>query len=1029
VLFGADPDTLVFTADSAEETVEHIIKLEGLTPDTTYYYAVGDGSQIMSGGDAEHFFLTAPVVGTAKPTRIWVLGDSGTGTANARAVRDAYYELTEDVHTDLWLMLGDNAYPDGTDLDYQVKLFEFYPEMLRKSVLWPSLGNHDAVSANSSNESGVYYDAFTMPRAAEAGGWPSGTEAYYSFDYANIHFIVLDSMESDRSPASDMMTWLEIDAGDTDQQWIVAFWHHPPYSKGGHDSDTETRLIDMRQNALPILEDFGVDLVLTGHSHSYERSYLIDGVYGTPTPPFAELQQSGTILDDGDGREPPVGDGFYTKPEFGDDAHQGTVYTVAGSSGQITNNPPFGHPVMRVAHNVHGSVILDVDGARLDLRFLDLDGNVLDSFTMIKQGTCSDPDGDEVCSAVDNCPDDANGMQEDGDNDGLGDVCDPCPGDAGNDEDNDDVCALLDNCDDVFNPQQDDTDLDGHGNACDTDDDADTYDDLVDCAPLIPGVSVSPSQVGTLAIDKAGGATLRWLRGVQTHTTNVYRAQGQGPPAWSQFSCLAAELPGTTFTDAEVPPSGRTFFYLLEGRNACGDGSAGQDSVGVERLGWLSCPFLSQDTDGDVAVDVADNCPPTANSTQYDDDRDFVGDACDNCEFVHNVTQSDCDGNGIGNACDVGTDCDGDLLPGAFDTCPDVANPDQADDDLDAVGNACDDCPNDRDNDIDHDNHCANEDNCPEAANPMQADFDGDGVGDPCDPCPVDNPDDADGDGVCEEVDICFGQDSTGDSDGDGICDSDDLCFGDDATGDTDDDGTCDSDDPCPDDNPDDADGDLVCTSLDNCPEDANADQLDFDGDGAGDLCDEDDDNDGVDDVDDCAELTAGVSTAAESVGATLRLDRGPGGTELSWLRGYQGHTSNVYRAQLATLDGFDYDLDCLSPETPEPAAVDDVTPLPGTLQLYLVSARNSCGDSEIAVNGQGTPVPASNTCPAINADSDDDGNPDPADNCPLAQNPLQADGDGDFVGDDCDNCLGTPNPDQADDDGDGEGNACDLTP
>ena len=75
-------------------------------------------------------------------------------------------------------MLGDNAYNDGTDAEYQTKLFDMYPQMLRKSVLWPTLGNHDAVTSDSTTQSGPYYYAFSLPTAGEAGGLASGTEAY-----------------------------------------------------------------------------------------------------------------------------------------------------------------------------------------------------------------------------------------------------------------------------------------------------------------------------------------------------------------------------------------------------------------------------------------------------------------------------------------------------------------------------------------------------------------------------------------------------------------------------------------------------------------------------------------------------------------------------------------------------------------------------------------------------------------------------------------------------------------------------------
>src|SRR5690606_119797 len=114
----------------------------------------------------------------------------------------------------------------------------------------------------------------TFPTAGEAGGVPSGTEKYYSFDYGNVHFICLDSMSSDRSSTGPMATWLREDLESTTQDWVIAFFHHPPYSKGSHNSDNPTgsdrELLEMREGILPILEAGGVDLVLSGHSHSYE---------------------------------------------------------------------------------------------------------------------------------------------------------------------------------------------------------------------------------------------------------------------------------------------------------------------------------------------------------------------------------------------------------------------------------------------------------------------------------------------------------------------------------------------------------------------------------------------------------------------------------------------------------------------------------------------------------------------------------------------------------------------------------------
>jgi hypothetical protein len=382
VSYGVELGDLPATVDDPTPTTEHEIALAGLAPGTSYYYAIGTTSERLEGDDAAHTFVTAPAPGAARRVRLWVIGDSGTGSAGAAAVRDAYAAYAGGGATDLWLMLGDNAYNSGTDTEYQTAVFEMYPDLLRRSVLWPTRGNHDLVYAGEAND---YYDIFSLPPAAQSGGVPSGTEAYYSFDYANVHFVCLDSEGSDRSPGGPMLTWLAADLAATDLDWVIAFWHHPPYTKGSHDSDNDLdsggRMRDMRANALPILEAGGVDLVLTGHSHSYERSCLLDGHYG-PSATLAPAMK----LDPGDGRD--GGTGAYHKPSPQQAPHQGAVYAVAGSSGQISGGA-LDHPAMVVSLNELGSLVLDVDGLRLEARFLDDAGAVRDSFTMIKGGAAS----------------------------------------------------------------------------------------------------------------------------------------------------------------------------------------------------------------------------------------------------------------------------------------------------------------------------------------------------------------------------------------------------------------------------------------------------------------------------------------------------------------------------------------------------------------------------------------------------------------------------------------------------------------
>lgn len=371
VRWGTEAGALSNSITNATRTKDHEIQLTGLTPDTTYYYSVGFSFGVLAEGP-NHFFLTAPA--GPKPTRIWVLGDSGTADTNAAAVRDAYYNFTGTNHTDLWLMLGDNAYWSGFDVEYQAAVFDMYPDMLCKSVLWPAIGNHDYWSIFGGGEF-VYLNIFTLPTAGQAGGVPSGTEGYYSFDYGNIHFVCLDSMTVDRSSNGPMCKWLMEDLAANTNQWLIAYFHHPPYSQGSHNSDfdSEYELIEMREQVVPILEAYGVDLVLAGHSHSYERSFLLRGHYGYSDSLVPEM-----IVDGGDGR--PLGSGPYRNDPAGS---RGTVYVVAGSSGQATGGA-LNHPAMFISLNQLGSLVLDVRGEVMDVTFLRETGAIDDSFAIVK---------------------------------------------------------------------------------------------------------------------------------------------------------------------------------------------------------------------------------------------------------------------------------------------------------------------------------------------------------------------------------------------------------------------------------------------------------------------------------------------------------------------------------------------------------------------------------------------------------------------------------------------------------------------
>jgi PKD repeat protein len=768
VFFGSQPNRLSNLVTDFAQTTEHVVTLVNLQADTRYYYGVGDTQTVLAGGDPDHFFYTAPPAGAPLPIRIWAVGDSGLANAVSFAVRDAYYGFAGEKYTNVWLMLGDNAYPDGTDQEYQDNLFDLFPDLLRVTPLWPTMGNHDAHSAESATLSGPYYDVFSLPGNAEAGGLPSGTEAYYAFDYANVHFVVLNSQDIDRGVDAAMATWLDADLGATSQDWIIALWHHPPYSRGSHNSDTEIRLIEMRENIVPILDQHGTDLTLTGHSHSYERSYLIDGHYGA-----SDTFNASMLVDGGDGRV--LGDGAYTKPLLGKNPHSGIVYTVSGSACCPHPTYPGTHPAMYLKLvDVPGSVVIDVSGDRLDALFLDDNAIVRDSYSIVKApppAPVAQFDAVPVkgvaplqVSFVDLSSSNPIDWMWDFDNNGTFETSGtPNPAYLYTDPGVYSVSQLVVN---------------------EIATDEETKLDLICVTEGVPGeieMYRHADKLRHIWYRLAPATLYDSIRG------DLMALHGSGGDyAAAGIQCIENDDNDARIVDGEVPAIGEGFFYLVRGVNCAleqgsfdvggGGLAASRDQALAGLAGGCPCD-LGDDGDGDRICDGEDDCPLDPDN---DADYDGICGEVDNCPTVANPTQTDTDGDGMGEVCDpcpldVENDTDGDGVCGSDDNCPSVFNPGQEDLDGDGTGDACED-PFDDDGDgvLDAD------DNCPTVSNPQQADGDGDGVGDLCDNCPDDgnaNQSDQDGDGVGNACDNCksvHNPDQT-DSDGDGkgdACDS-----------------------------------------------------------------------------------------------------------------------------------------------------------------------------------------------------------------------------------------------------------------
>jgi acid phosphatase type 7 len=378
VAYGTSATKLSQTSGDPQPVTEHIVTLTGLKPATRYAYAVGSASGSLQ-TDPDQYFRTNPVPGATGPHRIWVLGDFGSGTPNQVQVRDAALKATADHRPDAWIMLGDNTYSTGTDKEYQDKFFDKYQtEFFKNTPFLPCPGNHD-YGGQITNQNIPYFTNFTMPTHGEAGGVASESASYYSTDYGNVHIVSLDSYgklaDGKRmyEPDGKQVDWLKRDLAANKQPWTVVFWHHPPFSKASHDSDTEKLLVDIRQGLLPVLEQYKVDMVFCGHSHGYERSQPMRGHYG-----LAETFSTQHVISGATAEKP-------NEFRVGKDG-QGVIYIVAGSGGQLGGQSPgFPHKSMVFSDVTHGgSVLLDVEKNRLNARWICADGVVRDEFSIIK---------------------------------------------------------------------------------------------------------------------------------------------------------------------------------------------------------------------------------------------------------------------------------------------------------------------------------------------------------------------------------------------------------------------------------------------------------------------------------------------------------------------------------------------------------------------------------------------------------------------------------------------------------------------
>ncbi len=411
VYYGTTLGSTTLYKDSSTLTTEHRVKLTGLLPKTKYYYSIGSSTQTLRGSDSLLYFITAIDSTMNDPVRFWAIGDFGHGNKVEHNVRESYYTYAAGHHAAFQMWLGDNAYQDGTDQEFQDKVFDTvngFGNVFLNLPFVPTSGNHDYNSicawqgpCNTDPElhTGPYLNIIDPPTEGEQGGVPSHRKLFYSFDYGDIHFVCLNSeIGSGITPAynwiglnnfdtaftSPMYEWLKADLAATTKKWKIAFWHQCPYS-GQNDltelSSFQLYCIAMRTHANPILEKYGVDLVLTGHDHNYQRTYLINGHYGYKADFDPSMMINGTSGKDALGEA-------YTKYTNGPVAGKGTLYVVEGNSSGSNSPSPFDHPAIywgEACDTCGGSLMIDVNGDRLDGHYFTQYGEVHDDFTIKKE--------------------------------------------------------------------------------------------------------------------------------------------------------------------------------------------------------------------------------------------------------------------------------------------------------------------------------------------------------------------------------------------------------------------------------------------------------------------------------------------------------------------------------------------------------------------------------------------------------------------------------------------------------------------
>lgn len=249
--------------DSGSTIYRYTANLTGLSPDTEYIYRAG-----REGAWSEPAaFTTAPAppaaAGAGDFTFLY-MGDVQAGYADWGNMLNSVYEAHPEIKFSL---LGGDLTDKGNDENEWGEFLDAATAVFSRIPVMPALGNHDGK---------MYLKFFALPDNGPAGL----KQEFYTFDYGDAHFVILDSSNN---TSAAVKQWLRQDLETTDKKWKFAAFHYPAYPVVFDHKEISQSICE---NWVPILEENGVDMVFVGHQHVYMRTYPIyqgeiqDDAYG-----------------------------------------------------------------------------------------------------------------------------------------------------------------------------------------------------------------------------------------------------------------------------------------------------------------------------------------------------------------------------------------------------------------------------------------------------------------------------------------------------------------------------------------------------------------------------------------------------------------------------------------------------------------------------------------------------------------------------------------------------------------------------